>query len=141
MTVFADPVAGFAFDVEDFLRAGDDPWVGVIDYVVVFAVVGKQVEDVANGVDARPHLVVGFDDVPGGEIGVGVVEHRRLGGGVLVPAVIRREIDWAELPLFQRVALAAFESSFLLDATYGKVELDDSDAGICPHLLNQRGVY
>ena len=100
--------------------------------------VREKIQDVTNGVDAGPHFVVGFDDVPGSEVGVGVIKHRRLGGGVIVPSVVRREIDRAELPLLQGIALPSFEPALLLNSADGEVELDDADAGVRPHLLDPR---
>lgn len=90
------------------------------------------------GVDACAHLVVGFDDVPGSEFGVGVVEHHFFSFGVFVPPVSRSKVDRAELPLFQRVFLPPLEASFLFGAAHREVEFDDPDACAGPHLLNER---
>jgi hypothetical protein len=91
-----------------------------------------------HAVQARALLVVGLDDRPGRIRGVGVEEHRLLRLGVVVPLVEAGAVDGAQLPLFQRVALAAGEAAALFLLRDREPVLVELDARAHEHALEIR---
>ena len=69
---------------------------------------------------------------------MGAVEHLGDGGGVVVPAGEAVDVDLAELPLLQGVALALQELAQLLGAADGEPDLDQDDAVGDQHVLELR---
>jgi len=53
-------------------------------------------------------------EVPLGAVGVGVLDHRLLGGGVVVPPVQGLDVHWEELPPAHRIDLSDGEAGALL---------------------------
>src|SRR4051794_32045364 len=65
--------------------------------------VRDEAQQLPDAVQPRPLLVVRPQDVPRRVLGVGRVEHRVAGAGILVPPAPGRQVHWAELPLPKRV--------------------------------------
>ena len=85
-----------------------------------------------------PLLVVALDHRPGGPLGVGVVEHRLLGLGVIVPLVQRLDVHRAQLPLTYRVYPPDDEARPLLRGRHREPELRQVQPGADQHALELR---
>lgn len=59
--------------------------------------------------------------------GVGVIEHRFFGGGVVLPFIERGHINRRELPLFERVIFSLRETLTLHITTDLEPKLDEDD--------------
>src|SRR5262245_17337422 len=75
-------------------------------------------------------LVIGTDDVPRRESGVGGLEHHITGARILEPFAARGLIHRAEFPLAKRIGDARLEPTPLLLVTDLQPEFDEDDAGV-----------
>ena len=91
-----------------------------------------------DGVQARRPLVVGADDVPGRDAGVGLLQHHVARAGVVVPALRARHVHRTQLPLPDRILDAGLEPSLLLVVADLQPQLDQDDAALDHELLDLR---
>src|SRR5215469_12280994 len=97
--------------------------VRLADDLGVLARVVELLQDVPHRLQAGALLVVALDDRPRGVRRVGVVEHRLLRLGVVLPLVARLQVHRAELPLPHRVHLPDDEPGVLLALGHREPEL------------------
>src|SRR5262249_57596272 len=64
--------------------------------------VGNRSQDVRDAIEPRPPLVVGPHDMPGRVLAVRRLQHHVARARVVVPAPVRFEVHWTQLPLPQR---------------------------------------
>ena len=100
--------------------------------------VGNHRQQMRDGVQARRPLVVGADDVPGGDARVGLLQHHVARAGVVVPARARGNVHRTELPLAHRILDAGFEPPFLLVVADFHPQLDQNDPTPDHELLDLR---
>ncbi len=98
----------------------------------------QRVQEVADAVESRALLVVGLDDRPRRVGGVGMEEHRLLGGGVVVPLVQRLDVDGRQLPVLERIVAARDEAPQLFLAAHREPVLEQQDAAVGEHALQLR---
>ena len=103
---------------------------GQIDLLARQLLVRDHVQQVRDRVEPGALLVVGADDDPGREAGVGRLEHPIAGARVVVPFLPRRQVHVTELPLPHRVRDPGQEPLFLLLVAHLEPELDQGDAAI-----------
>src|SRR6185295_12083659 len=89
-------------------------------------------------VQARRLLVVGSDDVPRGELRIGVVEHDVAGARVVVPAFPGRQVHRTQLPLADGIFNPLLEPAFLLLVADLQPHLDQDGPAIDEKLLDFR---
>src|SRR5262249_7788329 len=90
---------------------------GQFDFVLRYFLVGNQLEEMCNTVQASAPLVVRADDVPGRVLGVRRFQHQVTRPRIGIPTRIRLEVHWAQLPLAERILDASLEASLLLVLT------------------------
>src|SRR5688572_9880531 len=84
-------------------------------YLVTFDfLIRNDRQKVRYDVQPTSALVVGSDQMPGGMIRIGGVEHPVASLGVFVPAAVGFDIHRAQLPLPERIGDAGFEAPILL---------------------------
>jgi hypothetical protein len=115
-----------------------DQRVGPPDHGLLLVLVRNTGQDITHRLEPGPLLVVALHHGPRGIRQVGVVEHRLLGLGVLVPLVQRGQVDRAELPPLNRIELAAHEPAQLLGPGHREPELDQQDPVPGQHPLELR---
>ena len=115
-----------------------DQRVGPPDHRLVLVLVRDAGQHITHRLEPGPLLVVALHHGPWGIRQVGVVEHRLLGLGVLVPLVQRGQVDRAELPPLDRIELAAHEPAQLLGPGHREPELDQQDPVPGQHPLELR---
>ena len=98
----------------------------------------QRVQEVADAVESCALLVVGLDDRPRRVGGVGMEEHRLLGGGVVVPFVQRLDVDGRQLPVLERIVAARDEAPQLFLAAHREPVLEQQDAAVGEHALQLR---
>ena len=79
-------------------------------------------------IEPRALLVVGAHDMPRRKVGVGRLQHQVPGARVIVPALARRKVHIAELPLPHGILDARFETPLLLLVADLEPKFDQSDA-------------
>jgi hypothetical protein len=112
--------------------------VGPADNTGILARIRQRGQEVLHAIEPCALLVVGLDDRPRRISRVGVEEHGFLGFGVIAPLVQRLTVDGRQLPLLQRLLLAAVEAAKLLVLRDREPVLEQQDAGAHHHLLDFR---
>src|SRR5262249_52697615 len=92
--------------------------------------VGNRSQDVRDPIEPPPPLVVGAHDVPRRMLAVGRLQHHVARPRVVVPASVRFEVHWAQLPLPQWVVDTSGKPSFLLVLSDLQPDFDQDDTGI-----------
>ena len=113
-------------------RAGSDHGIAR-DFLV-----GDLFKQMRDAVEPRLLLVDGIDHVPRRFRNVGVLQHRFLGLGVLLPAAARLHIHRAQLPLLQRILDPHGEAEVLFLVGDREPVFDQYDAGAHQHALEFR---
>ena len=93
-----------------------------------------------NHVDARLALVLGLHDVPARRLDVGVDEHVVLGPRVVLPAGDGLQVGGRELPASHGIGQARLEPLVLLLVGHGEPVLEQQDAVVDEHPLEDRAL-
>jgi hypothetical protein len=121
-------------------RGTDEEVVRSTDDLFVLARVIKLLQDVPHRFQTGPLLVVTLHHGPRRDRRVGVVEHRLLGLGVVVPLIQRLDIHRAEFPLPDGIDLPDDEPGQLLALRHREPEFDQVNAGPHDHALEIRSL-
>jgi hypothetical protein len=119
-------------------RRPDEELVRLPDGRLVLAVVVELPQHVLDRLKPGPLLVVALDHRPRRLGRVGVVEHRLLGLGVVLPLVQGLDVHRAQLPLPHGVDPADDETGALLGLGHGEPELGQVQPGVDQHVLEFR---
>src|SRR5262249_36356343 len=92
--------------------------------------VGNRSQDVRDAIEPRPPLVVGPHDVPRCVLAVRRLQHHVARARVVVPAPVRFEVHWTQLPLPERVGDASGKPPFLLILSDLQPAFDHDNTGI-----------
>src|SRR4051794_26659763 len=134
-------VAPWTSSVLDRVAAAlHDQRIGGVDHRGVLVLVVELVEEEPHGVDAGALLVVALDRGPPGVVGVGVLDHRLLGEGVVVPPVEGLDVHGRELPAAYGVDLADREAGALFGLGDREPQLGQGEAALGEHLLELGGL-
>src|SRR5947209_8631718 len=92
--------------------------------------VGNRPQDVRDAIEPPAPLVVGPHDVPRCVLAVRLLQHHVARPRVVVPAPVRFEVHWAQLPLPERVVDAGGKPPFLLVLSDLQPDFDQDNTGI-----------
>src|SRR5215469_8530679 len=87
------------FAPDHIVSATDNERVGPGDDQGFLAWIRQRVQKMPQAIDPRPPFVIGFDNNPGRERGVGLTEDRFLGPRVFIPPRDRRIIVCRQFPM------------------------------------------
>src|ERR1700730_5249925 len=100
--------------------------------------VGNRPQDVRYAIEPPAPLVVGPHDVPRRVLAVCLFQHYIARPRVVVPAPVRFEVHWAQLPLPERVVDASGKSPFLLVLFDLQPDFDQDNAAIDDVFFHRR---
>src|SRR5262249_46742384 len=101
-----------------------------LDLRVRHFLVGNRPQDVRDAIEPPAPLVVGLHDVPRRVLAVRLFQHHVARPRVVVPAPVRFEVHWAQLPLPERVVDASGKSPFLLALSDFQPDFDQDNTAI-----------
>ena len=106
-----------------------------VDLLVLDLLVRDHGEQVMNGIEPGPPLVVGINYKPGCSFGIGIGEHLVLGLAVFDPPAPGFQVHGAEFPTLQGVGDSLSEPGFLLFIAYREPVFDQDNPGMNQHFL------
>ena len=98
------------------------------DHRLLLSLVGDPGEKIPDDVDPGMILVVGPDHDPGGQGRMRPGEHLVSGGRIVLPVLLGGHVDGTDLPLLERVLLAALEPFLLLLPVDVEIILEETDS-------------